>query len=83
MKTDKERKPLRHSKKMAAPIVVTLLVGSYYLAAGWLVGKMPLPFWGRLFVWLVLAALLAALAFVLAERIHEIRSGEEDDLGKY
>ena len=71
-----------HAKKMIAPIVITVLLVAYYAvyfgllthmlsgAVRWLLGLIPL-------------GLAAASVGVCIQRIKEIRSGEEDDLGKY
>lgn len=71
-----------HGKKMIAPVVVTVLMVLYYVVYfgvwialldgvwKWLLGGIPL-------------VLSAAMIGVCAERIREIRKGEEDDLGQY
>ena len=71
-----------HGKKMIAPIVITVLLVGYYIvyfgllvhmlggALRWVLGLVPL-------------GLAAASVGVCVQRIKEIRSGEEDDLGKY
>ena len=72
----------KHAKKMIAPIVITVLLVGYYIvyfgllvhmlggALRWVLGLVPL-------------GLAAASVGVCVQRIKEIRSGEEDDLGKY
>lgn len=71
-------------KKLAAPIVITLLLGL------WLVAQVGVILWvpglslaGKVIGFLIPLGLLGVLLFVLAERIKEIRSGEEDDLNNY
>ena len=72
-----------HRKKMAAPIVITVLFVLYLiayvvlviLAAGW----SP----AMLLFTIPLVALGIGMVVVLKERIREIKSGEEDDLEKY
>ena len=71
-----------HTRKMIAPIVITVLLVGYYIvyfgllvhmlrgALRWVLGLVPL-------------GLAAASVGVCVQRIKEIRSGEEDDLGKY
>ena len=71
-----------HKKKMIAPIVISIIVVVYYvfyfglliaLLEGilkYLLGIIPL-------------VLSAAMIAVCAERIKEIKKGEEDDIGKY
>ena len=72
----------QHRKKMAAPIVVTVLLILYYGiyfaylltmvegVAAFLLGLVPLVF-------------SAVLVYVCVERIKEIKGGEEDDIGQY
>ena len=72
-----------HRKKMAAPIVITVLFVLYLmayvvmviLAAGWSPAMLLLT--------IPLVALGIGMVVVLKERINEIKSGEEDDLEKY
>ena len=72
-----------HRKKMAAPIVITVLFVLYLiayvvlviLAAGWSPAMLLLT--------IPLVALGIGMVVVLKERIKEIKSGEEDDLEKY
>ena len=71
-----------HGKKMIAPIVVTILMVGYFIfyftmlihavagIARILLGVIPLAF-------------IIVMIAVCVQRIKEIRSGEEDDLGKY
>ncbi|MDY2712181.1 MAG: hypothetical protein SOV73_02475 [Candidatus Faecivivens sp.] len=76
-------KPGKRRQRMIAPIVITLLLILYlagYLAA---VLCLPLPLWVKILGGLAAAALAGALIAVTAERIHEIRSGETDDLDNY
>ena len=72
-----------HRKKMAAPIMITVLFVLYLiayvvlviLAAGWSPAMLLLT--------IPLVALGIGMVVVLKERIREIKSGEEDDLEKY
>ena len=71
-----------HKKKLIAPIIVTVIMGLYYIAYfgflislidgiwKWLLGIIPLAF-------------IAVMLKVCIERINEIKKGEEDDLSKY
>ena len=71
-----------HKKKLIAPIVVTVIIGLYYIAYfvfllalldgiwKWLLGIIPLAF-------------TIVMLKVCIERINEIKKGEEDDLSKY
>ena len=72
----------KHAKKMIAPIVITVLMIVYYLAYwGFILHMLSGPW--RWILGLVPLALGAASIGVCVQRIKEIRSGEEDDLGKY
>ena len=70
--------------KLAAPIVVGVLVIAFFC---WCIvhfaadGEMPLQI--RLVGVLIPLALIGVTAFVMLQRIKEIRSGEEDDLSQY
>ena len=71
-----------HKKKLIAPIVITVIIGLYYIAYfvfllalldgiwKWLLGIIPLAF-------------TTVMLKVCIERINEIKKGEEDDLSKY
>ena len=71
-----------HKRKLIAPILVTVIMGLYYVAYfgflislidgiwKWLLGIIPLAF-------------AAIMIKVCIERINEIKKGEEDDLSKY
>lgn len=72
-----------HSKKMIAPIIITIIVVLYFagLAA-------TLFFLGSIAIeWVLLGGILLILAAVMIgvciQRMKEIRSGEEDDLSEY
>ena len=70
-------------KKMAAPIIIGI-IGCFYMIM-WICllfwGQAPLPI--LLLIGIPMLALLFLLIHVVMERIHEIRSNEEDDLSKY
>ena len=72
-----------HRKKMAAPIVITVLFVLYLIVYAVLVirdaGWSP----AMLLLTIPLVALGIGMVVVLKERINEIKSGEEDDLEKY
>ncbi len=73
----------KHRGKMIAPIIIAMLLILYY--AGFFVCCMMIPMPAALkFLFGLVPILLAGICiFVLAERIGEIRSGEEDDLSQY
>jgi len=72
-----------YMKKLVAPIVITLILLMYYGFI--LLNLIRIPeSMGIRILWLIIPlALMGVSVFVLIERIREIRSGDEDDLGKY
>ena len=72
-----------HFKKMIAPIVITVIFLIYLgIYAGILLNASAFhP--AMIFLAVPLVLLGAGMLYVLIARIWEIRSGEEDDLGKY
>ena len=73
----------KHSAKMVAPIIVTVIIIAYYLGFFMACMTMPMPVVAKLMFGLVPIFLAGVCIFVLTERIKEIRSGEEDDLSQY
>ena len=71
-----------HGKKMIAPVVVTVLMVIYFIVYFTLVIRMldGLP---RILLGIIPGAFTLVMIGVCVQRIKEIRSGEEDDLGKY
>ena len=72
-----------HAKKLVAPIIITAIMVLFLLA--YVVGCFFVdgPVLIKLAFSLIPLALMGVSVFVLIERIHEVRSGEEDDLSKY
>ena len=71
-------------RKLAAPIVISVLVGLWLLGYAALIFLVPaIPLWIKLLGAVIPLALLGVTIYVLCERIKEIRSGEEDDLDNY
>ena len=71
-----------HSKKMIAPIVVTIIMIFYYVVYFGVLIALLDGFWKILLgVFPVLFA--AVILKVCIERINEIKKGEEDDISKY
>ena len=68
---------------MIAPIIIVFLILAYYIAFGVFFVKLGASLIFKLIGIIVPAALSAAFIWLLAERIKEIKRGEEDDLGKY
>lgn len=71
-------------KKVAAPLVIAMIM------AAWLLVQIGVVLWLPDTPWLIKGiglliplGLLGVTLFVLVERIKEIRSGEEDDLDNY
>jgi hypothetical protein len=73
----------KHSKKMVAPVVIAVLVIFYYALIIRMLGYLPLSMTVKVALLAIPVALIGGIAYVLWERIKEIRSGEEDDLSKY
>ena len=71
-----------HRKKMVAPIVISALMVLYYAVYFGVLIALLQGIW-RFLLGIVPLALAAVMIAVCVERIKEIRSGEEDDLGKY
>ncbi len=72
-----------HTKKVIAPVVITILLIVYfvlYLTLG-LSASIPTPY--KIIGVLVPLGLIGVSIYVLVERIKEIRSGEEDDISQY
>ena len=69
---------------MIAPIIIVSLIVVYYAVVGvvfFLFDDISALI--KILVLVIPAAFIGVSVFVLTERIKEIRSGEEDDLGKY
>ncbi|SMC49083.1 hypothetical protein [Papillibacter cinnamivorans] len=72
------------AKKIVAPVVITVLLVVYFIFWLWLCVTMPgIPLALKIIGAVIPCALIGVSVFVLMERIKEVRSGEEDDLGKY
>ena len=73
-----------HRRKYVAPVIIVVLLSAYYIALAVIVGRMShLPLWAKIAAIVLPLLICGALLGVLVQRIHEIRSGEEDDLDKY
>ncbi len=71
-----------HSKKMVAPIVVTVLMIIYYVVYfGFLITVVDGIF--KVLLGIIPLAFAGVMIYVCIERIKEIKGGEEDDLSKY
>ena len=79
-----ENRKIQHRKKMAAPIIIAVLLILWYIGMAITCFCIPeIPFIFKILMAIIPAAISGVISFVLAERIKEIRSGEEDDLSKY
>lgn len=79
-----ENRKIQHRKKMAAPIIIAVLLIFWYIGMAIACFCIPeIPFIFKILMAIIPAAISGVISFVLAERIKEIRSGEEDDLSKY
>jgi len=72
-----------HGKKIIAPVAITCLLAAYMVMFFLFIIKLPMHTLSLVLVGGAPLAILFASVYVLIERIKEIRSGEEDDLGKY
>lgn len=71
-----------HSKKMIAPIVISVIVILYYIVYFCFLILLLDGVWKYLFG-IIPIVLSAVMITVCVERINEIKKGEEDDIGKY
>ena len=79
-----ENRKIQHRKKMATPIIIAVLLILWYIGMAIACFCIPeIPFIFKILMAIIPAAISGVISFVLAERIKEIRSGEEDDLSKY
>ncbi|MDR2794098.1 MAG: hypothetical protein LBB61_10635 [Treponema sp.] len=69
--------------KLIAPVIITAVTGAYYIVIGITGGIAANSIVLRLLSFVVPAFIVGSMIYILIERIKEIRSGEEDDLGKY
>lgn len=73
-----------HWKKLIAPITIGVLLAAWFCL--WLaicLSTPEIPIRYKLMGAIIPLALIGVMVFVVVQRIQEIRSGEEDDLGKY
>jgi hypothetical protein len=73
----------KHGKKIIAPVIVCICLASYYIVGGIILIEIIIPIIMKVMALIFSIALTIVLVAGLIERIKEIRSGEEDDLGKY
>lgn len=74
----------KHTKKVIAPIVITVFIILYFLIYLWIgVFINELPVTMKILLIIVAISLIGLSIYLLFERIGEIKGGEEDDLSKY
>ena len=71
-----------HKKKMTAPIVITVIFITYYIAYFGFLITLAEGLWKYL-LGIAPLAFSAVMVKVCMERINEIKKGEEDDISKY
>lgn len=74
---------MKTTKKLIAPVVITIVCILSLIAYMGVVFAVPIPTWLKIAGAVALLVLIGVAIYVLFERIQEVRSGEEDDLGKY
>ncbi len=75
---------MKHLKKMIAPIIIAILFVIYFIGIALVMTEIQeLPVLYRVLLIGVPFILAFVMIGVCIGRIKEIRSGEEDDLGKY
>ena len=69
--------------KIIAPLIITAMLVLYFgfILLNWV--RMPASLGIRISGIIIPLGLMGVSVYVLIERIREIRSGDEDDLGKY
>ena len=72
-----------HGKKMIAPVVVVLCIMLYYAIGIYTLIKTDISNIIKIIAVILSILITVVLIKVLAERVKEIKEGEEDDLGKY
>ncbi|MDO4276313.1 MAG: hypothetical protein Q4D16_21810 [Eubacteriales bacterium] len=73
-----------HTRKMIAPVIITICTVLYYIGIAVLFTVVDdMPGIIKAFLLIVMLLLSGVMVAVLMSRIKEIRSGEEDDLSKY
>lgn len=73
----------KHTRKLIAPIVITVIFLLYLGGYMFLLMNIPENILIRLLLAVPLILLGGGMIYVMVSRIREIRSGEEDDLGNY
>lgn len=72
-----------HRKKMAAPIIITVLTVFYYIFYFGIIITSIEPAAAKILLGIIPIVLSVVSVRVCIQRIREIKSGEEDDLYRY
>lgn len=73
----------KNTKKLIAPVIIVAVLAVYLIAFAVMWSNVALPLLLKIAGVVIPLSLIGVGVFVLVERIKEVRSGEEDDLGKY
>ena len=75
----------KQTKKMIAPIMITVLVIAYFMFYMWIgiaeSGDIPLLL--KIMLIAVPIGFIVLMVYLLFERIHEIKEDDDDDLSQY
>lgn len=71
-----------HSKKMTAPIIVSIIIILYYILYFGILITLLDGIW-KYTLGIIPITFSVVMLKVCIERINEIKGGEEDDIGKY
>ena len=71
-----------HGKKIIAPVVVTIFMVLYFIFYFTMIIRTVTGL-ARVLLGIIPLAFIIVMIAVCVQRIKEIRSGDEDDLGKY
>ena len=72
-----------HTKKLIAPVVVTVIMLAFLAAYIALCAMFIMPVAVKIVGIGILIALAGVSIYVFVERVKEVKGGEEDDIGKY
>lgn len=74
---------MKATKQLIAPVVITIVCILSLIGYMGVVFAVSVPIWIKIAGGIALLVLIGVAVYVLFERIQEVRSGEEDDSGKY
>lgn len=75
----------KQTKKMIAPIVITVLVIAYFIFYMWLglASSGDIPLLMKILLIVVPSGLIVLMVYLLIERVNEIKEDDDDDLSQY